>query len=319
MAKTHHYDLGDAILRIDENERDGYLSTIVQLDAPMGVVKLLEAQTHKLIDCLLEWSGQKAPAHVPAYAEADAVIANLREQLAAAQADNDLAQQEIARLTADKPKRGRPKKEAAPEPDVPPVEWDGVQAEPVTDQGAQADHLPGLAVGDWVEVIATTARASVDRLFPDNPRKVQVLLGGSVPKVFDVTEVRLLAAPNGPGLVVSQSGELGDPTGLPPQGSELPLQGSELDVPELVETLKAVGLTVLTEVPEVVVTDKDPAKLRQALYDDSKLYGYTPDEMRELIAEVTGLRVSSKELDANQLGSVLRAMHERGRQSRMPF
>lgn len=309
MGKTHHYDLGDAILRIDENERDGYLTTLVQLDAPMGVVKLLEAQTHKLIDCLLEWSGEKAPAPAPSSSDAYALIADLREQLAAAHADNDLAQQEIARLTADKPKRGRPKKEAAPDADAPPVEWDTVPAEPATDQGAQADHLPGFAIGDRVEIIATKAVASVDRLFADNPRKVQVLLGGTMPKVFDVTEVRLVPSPE---FDVSQSEELGDPTGLAPQGGEL-------DVPELVAGLEAVGLTVLTEVPDVVVTDMDPDKLRAALYEDVKLYGFSADEMRDLIEEVTGLRVSSKELDARRLGAVLRAMHERGRQSRMPF
>lgn len=292
MAKTQHYDLGDAILRIDENERDGYLTTLVQLDAPMGVVKLLEAQTHKLIDCLLEWSGQKPAAHVPVYAEADAVIANLRDQLAQAQADNDLAQAEIARLTAEKPRRGRPKKEAT---EAPPVDWDGVPAEPAADQGAQQDHLPGFAAGDAVEVIATTARGTVDRVFADNPRKVVVLLGGTLPKVFDVTELRLAAL----------------------NGSDL--QGSELDVPELIAGLEAVGLTVLTEVPEVVVTDMDPEKLRRALYDDSKLYGYTPDEMRALIAEVVGEPKTSKELDAKQLGAVLRTMHERGVQSRMPY
>lgn len=297
MAKTHHYDLGDAILRIDENERDGYLSTLVQLDAPMGVVKLLEAQTHKLIDCLLEWSGQKAQA--PVSGEADAIIANLREQLAQAQADNDLAQQEIARLTADKPKRGRPKKEA----DAPPAEWDGVPAEPVTDQGAQADHLPGFAVGDQVETVATGELGVVERLFADNPRKVQAAINGR-PHVFDVTMLKLVAPM--PSLPI-------------PQGSELAPEGSELDVSELIAGLEAAGLTVLTEVPEVVTTELDPEKLRAALYADVKLYGFSGDEMRELIAEVTGLRVSSKELDARQLGAVLRAMHERGRETRMPF
>ena len=315
MGKTYHYDLGDAILRIDENERDGYLTTLIQLDSPMGVVKLLEAQTHKLIDCLLEWSGQKAPAHVPAYAEADAVIANLRDQLAQAQADNDLAQQEIARLTADKPKRGRPKKEVAA--DAPPVEWDGVPAEPAGDQGAQADHRPGFAVGDQVETLTTGELGVVERLFADNPRKVQASINGR-PHVFDVTALRLVAPlpslpiPQGSELNVWHSEELGDPTGLAPQGSEL-------DVPELVAGLEAAGLTVITEVPEVVTTELDPEKLRAALYADVKLYGFSGDEMRELIAEVTGLRVSSKELDARQLGAVLRARHGRGRETRMPF
>lgn len=309
MAKTQHYDLGDAILRIDETERDGYLATLVQLDNPMGVVKLLEAQTHKLIDSLLEWSGAKAPSNSDAYA----IIADLREQLAAAQADNDLAQAEIARLTAEKPRRGRPKKEAT---EAPPVDWDGVPAEPAADQGAQEDHLPGFAAGDAVEVIATAAWGTIDRVFADNPRKVVVLLGGKLPKVFDVTELRL-AAPNGSDLQGSElhrwhSEEFGDPTGLTPQGLEL-------DVPELVEALEAVGLTVLTEVPDVIVTELDPVKLRQALYDDSKLYGYTPDEMRALIAEIVGEPKTSKELDTQQLGAVLRTMHERGVQSRMPY
>lgn len=299
MAKTHHYDLGDAILRINENERDGYLSTLVQLDAPMGVVKLLEAQTHKLIDCLLEWSGQKAQAPAPASSNADAIIADLREQLAQAQADNDLAQQEIARLTADKPKRGRPKKEA----DAPPAEWDSVPPEPVTDQGAQADHLPGFAVGDQVETVATGELGVVERLFADNPSKVQAAINGR-PHVFDVSMLRLVAPL--PSLPI-------------PQGSDLAPQGSDLNVPELVEALEAVGLTVITEVPEVVATDLDPEKLRQALYADVKLYEFTPDEMRALIAEVVGEPKSSKELDAQQLGAVLRAMHERGRESRLPF
>jgi len=303
MAKVHHYDLGDAVLRINENETDGYLLTLVQLDNPMGVVKLLETQTHKLIDCLMQWAGVVPTVATEANVEqlrTDTValtneVLALREQLEAAKADNDLAQQEIARLADAKPKRGRPKKEAA---DAPPTDWDSVPAEPVTDQGAQADDLPGFAVGDLVEVIATTARAKVDRVFRDNPRKVQVLLGGSVPKVFDVADLRLVVEP----------------------------AAQELDVPELVETLEAVGFTVHTEVPgdefsqqlEEAWAQPDPVKLRQALYEDAKSFGFTPDEMRDLIAQVTGLKVSTRELDVDQLQAVLQALHERSR-SKLPF
>lgn len=281
-----HYDLGDALARINDL---GEL-TIVQMDNPMGMVKLRKPETDRLIECLV--AAKLVSAEAAASGDGAAIVADLQEQLRQAYADNDLAQAEIARLTADKPKRGRPKKEA----DAPPVEWEAVPAEPASDQGAQNDHLAGFAVGDWVEVIATKAIASVDRLFADNPRKVQVLVGGTWPKVFDVTELRLASGPN-----------------------HSDLQGSELDVPELVAGLEAVGLTVLTEVPEVIVTEMDPVKLRQALYEDSKLYGYTPDEMRALIAEVVGEPKTSKELDAKQLGAVLRTMHERGVQSRMPY
>lgn len=284
---AEHYDLGEAYAFINWSEDGGKRVaslSLVRLDHPSGVLRLSPGQTYAMVQALV------SAGVIQVAGNAD-VIADLRDQLAAAQADNDLAQAEIARLTAEKPRKARAKKEA----EAPPVEWEGVPGEPAADQGAQQDHLPGFAVGDAVEVIATGARGTIDRVFADNPRKVVVLLGGTLPKVFDVTELRL-AAPN---------------------GSDL--EGSDLDVPELIAGLEAVGLTVLTEVPEVVVTELDPVKLRQALYEDSKLYGYTPDEMRALIAEVVGEPKTSKELDTQQLGQVLRTMHERGVQSRMPY
>lgn len=285
---AEQYDLGEAYAFINWSEDGGKRVaslSLVRLDHPSGVLRLSPGQTYAMVQALV------SAGVIQVAGNAD-VIADLRDQLAAAQADNDLAQAEIARLTAEKPRKARAKKEAS---DAPPVEWEGVPAEPAADQGAQEDHLPGFAVGDAVEVLATGAMGTIDRVFADNPRKVVVLLGGTLPKVFDVTELRL-AAPN-----------------------HSDLEGSDLDVPELIAGLEAVGLTVLTEVPEVVVTDMDPEKLRRALYDESKLYGYTPDEMRALIAEIVGEPRSSKELDARQLGQVLRTMHERGVQSRMPY
>lgn len=293
-----HYDLGDALARINDR---GEL-TIVQMDNPMGMVKLRKPETDRLIECLLERAGYSGATMSE---DASAIVTDLRARLAQAHADNDLAQQEIARLS-EKPKRGRPKKEA----DAPPAEWDAVPSEPVTDQGAQADHLPGFAVGDQVETVATGELGVVERLFPDNPRKVQAAINGR-PHVFDVTMLKLVAPM--PSLPIPQGSDLA------PEGSELAPHGSELDVPELISGLEAAGLTVMTEVPEVVTTQMDPEKLRQALYADVKLYEFTPDEMRALIAEVVGEPKSSKELDAQQLGAVLRAMHERGAQSRLPF
>lgn len=271
MAKVHHYDLGDAVLRINENETDGYLLTIVQLDNPFGVVKLLEAQTHKLIDCLLAWSGAPAAGDaatvdsaIGQMVEAQAEVHRLKEELAAAQAENDLAQAEIARLSDAKPKRTRKKA------DEPPVEWDVVHAAPATSEGGTEDDLPGFAIGDEVEVIATTARAKVDRVFADNPRKVQVMLGGTMPKVFDVTELRLVVeAPNGSDLKEAWS-------------------------------------------------HPDPVQLRQALYEDSKQFGFSVDEMRDLVRDVTGKQVTTRELDVAELQACLKAVHDRSR-SKLPF
>jgi hypothetical protein len=330
MAEVKHFDLGNAIVRVDKWHPDDCLTTIIQLDQPMGVVKMYKAQTAKLLDCLLELSGtrpallDKTPEelvqeltktrtkceNLERYLaeERELSAKNLREleaakeQLAQAQADNDLAQAEIARLT-EKPKRTR-----KPKADEPPASWDEVSAEPRTDLGAQGHGDNVWTAGEWVEVIATGSRAQVDRIFPDNPSKVQVLLGGSLPKVFDVSALRRVevAAP--------------EPTDM-------------LDVEELIEGLEAVGLPVITDVPtvapsvptigtdepEVVTTSFDAEKLRRALYEDSKLYEFTPEEMKALITEVLGTLKSTKEMDTAELSAVLREMHDRGRKARMPF
>jgi hypothetical protein len=291
MAK--HYDLRDAVALVDESKPEGAYLTIVQLGTSTGVARLNKAQVDRLLEGLA----------VPVDCGHEAALANLRELLAQAHDDNDAAQAEIARLTADKPKRQR-----KPKADEPPTSWDEVPAEPPTDLGAQGHGDNVWTAGEWVEVIATGARAQVDRTFPDNPSKVQVLLGGSRPTVFDVSALRKAEAPA-------------------PEPSDV------LDVEELIDGLEAVGLPVMTTVPtvapsvptvgtdeaEVVTTGFDPEKLRRALYEDSKLYDFSADEMKALITEVLGVLKSTKEMDTAELSAVLREMHHRGRKARMPF
>jgi hypothetical protein len=333
MAEVKHYDLGDAVARIVVQAPGEGLPAVpfalVQLDSPSGVVRLNPSQFGRLIEAMID-ARMLVATSAPAVCGHEAEIARLKgavedaeqllreeakhhqncisdlavahEKLAQAHADNDLAQAEIARLT-EKPKRQR-----KPKADEPPADWDAVPAEPPTDLGAQGHGDNVWETGEWVEVIATGARAQVDRVFPDNPSKVQVLLGGSLPKVFDVSALRKAEAPA-------------------PEPSDV------LDVEELIDGLEAVGLPVFTDVPtvapsvltvgtdeaEVVTTQLDPERLRRALYEDSKLYEFTPDDMKALIAEVVGEPKSSKELDAQQLSAVLREMHDRGRKARMPF
>jgi hypothetical protein len=292
MANVKHYDLGDAVALVDDSKPEGAYLTLVQLGTSTGVARLNKAQVGRLLEGLA----------VPMDCGHEAALTNLRELLAQAHDDNDAAQAEIARLT-EKPKRGR-----KPKADEVPAAWDEVPAEPVTDQGAQGPGDNVWTAGEWVEVIATGARAQVDRIFSDNPSKVQVLLGGSRPTVFDVSALRKAEAPA-------------------PEPSDV------LDVEELIDGLEAVGLPVMTTVPtvapsvptvgtdeaEVVTTGFDPERLRRALYEDSKLYDFTPDEMKALITEVLGTLKSTKEMDTAELSAVLREMHERGRKARMPF
>lgn len=264
MAK--HFHLGDSLLLLDDKEPRGFLATLIQLDETRGLVRLVPEQVRLLAAALNEWYGAGL---CDACEHAKAQLGALREQLAQAQADNDLAQQEIARLTAEKPKRTRkPKEEAA----------------------------GGSQVGDTV-TLAGGASGVIERVF-DGCNKIQIAVNG-VPRVVDSTEISHLPVPMAPsavGLEVIASDDLGD----------------------LVETLEAVGLTVVTEVPELVVADQDPEKLRLALYEDSQALGFTADEMRALITEVVGEPKSSKELTVHQLGAVLRVMHGRSIE-KLPF
>jgi hypothetical protein len=316
-----NYDLGEAFAFINWSEDGGKRVaslSLVRLDDPSGVLRLSPGQTYAMVGALIKAGIIGQPGNDAAQAEiarlkgavedveqllreerqhhqnciSDLAVAH--EKLAQAHDDNDAAQAEIARLT-EKPKRQR-----KPKADEPPA-----------DLGAQGHGDNVWTAGEWVEVIATGARAQVDRTFPDNPSKVQILLGGSLPKVFDVSALRQVEGPNHSDL----------------EGSDL------LNVEELIDGLEAVGLPVMTTVPtvapsvptvgtdeaEVVTTGFDPERLRRALYEDSKLYEFTPDDMKSLIAEVVGEPKSSKELDAQQLSAVLREMHERGRKARMPF